>query len=395
MQARPLLRFIVLYGAMYSAFGVASPFMPELVRAHGLRTEQLGAVLAAGMVVRMATASLAGRIGDAFQALRGVLVVCAALAGVITLLYLPARGALALLAVTLVQAAALAPIATLADALALDAASQARRPGRRGFEYGWVRGTGSLAFVVGTLIAGQAVGLLGFDVIIWLQAPLLIAAALAARAVPEAKREATPTPRRADGSHHPAHLGVLVLLRLSLFRRVIAVAALVLGSHALHDAFAVIRWTHAGVSPATVSVLWSASVVSEVVVFFVVGPAVLKRFPPALALACAALAGIVRWIVSAYTTAVVALALVQPLHGLTFSLLHLACMRLLAIVVPAGLEGTAQAIYGTVAIGGTSALLTLSSGVLYARFDAHAFWFMAGMCALAFVPVWLLRKVRA
>jgi hypothetical protein len=57
--------------------------------------------------------------------------------------------------------------------------------------------------------------------------------------------------------------------------------------------------------------------------------------------------------------------------------------------VPPGLEGTAQALYGTVGVGGASAGLTLVSGALYARLGAHAFWAMAAPCALA-VP-WTLR----
>src|SRR5262249_16239452 len=74
------------------------------------------------------------------------------------------------------------------------------------------------------------------------------------------------------------------------------------------------------------------------------------------------LAGMLRWAVMAQTTDVMALALVQPLHGITFALLHLACMRLMARTVPHGLEGTAQAIYGTVGIGAATALLILVSG---------------------------------
>ena len=52
-------------------------------------------------------------------------------------------------------------------------------------------------------------------------------------------------------------------------------AALVLGSHAMHDAFAIIRWSDAGISPAVSSVLWSESVAAEVVVFVLLGPWVL------------------------------------------------------------------------------------------------------------------------
>jgi PPP family 3-phenylpropionic acid transporter len=120
----------------------------------------------------------------------------------------------------------------------------------------------------------------------------------------------------------------------------------------------VIRWRAAGVSPQTISVLWSLSVAAEVVVFFVLGPWLLRRLTPAGAVALAATAGAARWLVAAFTTDIVALSLIQPLHGVTFALLHLACMRLLAQSVPDALAATAQAIYGTVRVGAATALLT-------------------------------------
>jgi hypothetical protein len=43
------------------------------------------------------------------------------------------------------------------------------------------------------------------------------------------------------------------------------------------------------------------------------------------------------------------------MHGITFALLHLACMRMLAV-----------------GVGAASALLTMLSGVLYARMEAAA-----------------------
>jgi MFS transporter, PPP family, 3-phenylpropionic acid transporter len=185
--------------------------------------------------------------------------------------------------------------------------------------------------------------------------------------------------------------GVLILLRLPLFRNLVLVAALILGSHAMHDAFAMIRWSASGISPASASLLWSESVAAEVLVFFVIGPTLVTRLTPAGALAIAALAGMLRWAVMAQTANVIALSLVQPLHGITFALLHLASMRLIARTVPQGLEGTAQAIYGTVGIGAVTAMLTLVSGALYGRVGAQGFWVMAALCALAFPFTWKLR----
>jgi MFS transporter, PPP family, 3-phenylpropionic acid transporter len=386
LRSTALPRFILLYAAMYAGFGVASPFLPAFVSARGLSAEQLGLMFSAGMAVRLLTAPLAGRTGDVLQGLRVVLVVCTALAASVTLGYLPAHGFWPLFALNLWHAASLGPVTILADALALGAASPPPGSGRRGFEYGWVRGTGSAAFIVGTLLSGQAVSAWGLDVIVWLQAMLLGAAAGAATLVPELMHHRTAPDVRAPAG------GVLMLLRLPRFRHLVLVAALILGSHAMHDAFAVIRWSAAGVSPTTVSVLWSESVAAEVLVFFIIGPTIVTWLTPAGALAVAALAGVLRWTVVAQSAEVMALALVQPLHGITFALLHLACMHVLARTVPQGLEGTAQAIYGTVGIGAASALLTLVSGALYARMGAQGFWVMAALCALAFPLTWKLRQ---
>jgi PPP family 3-phenylpropionic acid transporter len=167
-----------------------------------------------------------------------------------------------------------------------------------------------------------------------------------------------------------------------VFRHVVLIAALVFGSHAMHDAFAVIRWNAAGISPAAISLLWSEAVVAEVVVFILIGPRLIDAIGPGGAAAIACMAAILRWIVMASSTNPGVLAIVQPLHGLTFALLHLACMRLMGVAVPRHLTATALAIYA-LGPGLVTALLTLSSGLLYARLGANGFLVMALLAALA------------
>lgn len=372
MTALP--KFVALYAAMYAAYGAASPFLPAFVSGRGLSPQEIGFALAAGTGMRLVSAPLAGRIADLVQALRVMLVVSIAAAALVTLGYLSARGFWMVLAVMVLHAWALAPMTVLADALAL---------GARSFEYGRVRGTGSAAFILGTLVSGQAIGAFGLEVIVPLQALLLGAAGLAAVRVPEIEHRPRPRPETTVGAG--------ALLRIRRYRNLVLIAALVLGSHAMHDAFAVIRWSAAGTSPEISSLLWSEAVAAEVLVFWYIGPALVKRLTPAGAMALAAAAGVLRWAVMAQTADVAAVALVQPLHGLTFALLHLACMRVLARTVPSGLEGTAQALYATVGVGAASALLTLASGTLYGSLGPQAFWFMAGLCAAA-LPLTLSLK---
>src|SRR5262249_58624220 len=106
--------------------------------------------------------------------------------------------------------------------------------------------------------------------------------------------------------------------------RVTVFAALVLGSHAMYDSFAVIHWREAGINPATIGVLWSESVAGEVLVFLFIGTTLLRVLNPTGALALAAFCGVVRWGVIAQTTGVAPLALVQPRPGSPLSPLPLA-----------------------------------------------------------------------
>jgi MFS transporter, PPP family, 3-phenylpropionic acid transporter len=370
-----LHRFVALYALMYAAFGVSSPFMPAFFERRGLSPEQIGILFGAGTAVRLIAGPLVGRVADLTQALRAVLAICALLSAIVALGLLSAPVFVPLLLTSLFHAAALAPTTTLADALALGAAQP--RHTRPGFEYGWVRGSGSAVFVIGTLISGQVVDSRGLASIIILQAALLVAASGAATLVPTPERQEPVT-----ATDHIAPVGVVALFGMPVFRRVMLLSALVLGSHAMHDTFAVIRWNAAGVTPTMASALWSESVAAEVLVFFVIGPRLLMRLRPAAVVGIAAAAGVVRWVAVASSTSVMALALVQPLHGLTFAALHLACMRVIPAIVPQHLAATAQAMYALGA-GATTALLTVASGWLYAAFGAQGFLVMALLCAAA------------
>jgi MFS transporter, PPP family, 3-phenylpropionic acid transporter len=371
-------RFAILYAALYAAFGVASPFLPAFLSSRGLVAEEIALVLASGTAIRLVAGPLAGRLADRHCVWSKLLAGCAAAAGGCALLYLPAQGFWMLLPVALAQASLLAPLAPLSDALALSASATAgAKSGATAFQYGWVRGVGSAAFVAGSLLAGEAARPLGLAVTIWLNAVLLGAAALCAMPVPNIVERSPNTAREGQPG------SVLTLLRLAVFRRLMLTAALVLGSHALHDSFAVISWNAAGIDTGTSSLLWSESVAAEVVMFFLFGPALLKRLGPGRAAALAAAAGMLRWGVMGVSTQIIALSLVEPLHGFTFALLHLACMRVIAETVPTHLAATAQALYGTLAAGAANALLTLGSGWLYANFGIKGFWVMAALCVAA------------
>src|SRR4051812_18629466 len=264
------IAYILLYAAMYAAFGVASPFWPKFFETKALSSQQIGFILGTAMLVRLAAGPLVGRLADISRSWRLVLASCAAMVAAMAAALSLANTFWLLLLIASLQAAALAPTTSIADALSVSAA----KPEMSGkpFEYGWIRGSASAAFVLGTLIIGQLISPTDLNPIIWMNVALLIAAAAATALLPGADGRS-----EARISPSPPGDGVRGLLAIRRFRILLAVSALVYGSHAMHDAFAVIRWSDAGIEPSVISILWSEAVAAEVIVFFIIGPWLLGR----------------------------------------------------------------------------------------------------------------------
>ena len=370
-----LARFLILYATLYGAYGGLSPILPAFLAARGLDPGAIGVLLAAAGALRLAVGPLAGAFADRRHAGRSVLAASLALAGLATLAHLPGVGLAQLIAPALLYAAGTAAPAPLSDALALAAAR-----GGAVFQYGWVRAAGSAAFIAGTASAGWLIGTAGLAAALVASGLLFLAAAAAALALPVAAADAAES--------GPVWGGFADLIGRPRFRRTVLAAALVIGAHAMHDGFAMILWRASGIGAGTAGLLWSVSVAAEVLVFLLIGPILLARIGLPAGVAVAACAGALRWAVLGSTTAVPWLAAVEALHGLSFALLHLACLGLIEETTPAHRRATALALYGTLGLGLSGVLATLVSGALYGAFGGRAFWAMVALslAALPLVP---------
>lgn len=372
-------RHVLLFATLYGGYGSLSPFLPNVLAARGLTPAQIGLVLAAATLVRLVAGPLAGRLADGRDAARRILAGATVASGLAALAHLAGHGFAAMLGIGLAYAVATAPLAPLADALALAAAR-----GGAAFRYGGVRAAGSAAFIGATGLVGWTVEAVGLAVPLLAAGALFLAAGAMAARLPVAGTPASAGEAPAMGFRD----GFLALVRIGRFRRTVLAAGLIVGAHALHEAFAMILWRGAGIGAGAAGMLWSEAVAAEVVVFLAVGPPLLARIGTGGGVALAALAGAVRWAAMASTVAVPWLAMVQLLHGLSFALLHLACLGLIEESVPGRLRATALTLYGSVGLGLAGAAVTLVSGSLFANFGAAGFWAMAALSlsALALAP---------
>ena len=146
-------------------------------------------MLAAGMLTRL----LAGPIVGCLQIDRVrcgfALAICTALAAASAAALLWAHSFALLLFITVIQAASLAPTTSLADALSVNAARP--RIGGKEFQYGWIRGSASLAFIFGTLTVGQLISRTDVTPIVWLNLSFLLVAAASTALLPPVVRRSS------------------------------------------------------------------------------------------------------------------------------------------------------------------------------------------------------------
>ncbi len=372
----PLLA--ALYALLFGAFGAEAPFFPLFLEGKGRTAQEIALILTAGTVVRLVVGPVVGVVADRVG-IRLALGCAAATSGIIGFGYLAAASFAALFLVSMLHSSALTSLNPLCDALAVPASAREKT-----FAYGWVRGIGSASFVLATLGSGFVVAALGLSSIIVVASVMIL---LMAAPLPWLA-----APRRSTAAE-PALVGFVALLAIPAFRRILLVAGLVIGSQSMSDTFAAIHWRSAGVSPRVIGALWSEAVTSELIVFMLVGPALLRWFGPSRCATLGALAGIVQWGSLALTSDPTLLVLSQPLHGFTFALTHLSCMAVIAAAVPNERAATAQALYGTLCLGIASALVTSASGWLWGAWGAHAFWTMSALCLVA-VPLAATLKTR-
>src|SRR5690606_32211188 len=128
-------------------------------------------------------------------------------------------------------------------------------------------------------------------------------------------------------AEHDTPIRAAALLRRPAFVAIIAAAALIQGSHVAYYVFASILWKLQGLGGFTTAVLWALGVIAEIVLF-----ALSPRLPlsPLALIVIGALAGVVRWSVTALEPSLPVLVMVQLLHGLTYGATLLGTMALLA-----------------------------------------------------------------
>lgn len=362
----------VYYGTYFFAFGVYLPFWSVWLAWLGLSADEIGIVIGAGVMTRfVVNLTLTPRFHLPEHLLPAVrwLSFIATVIGFLHLMATPDLLWLTVLSVAINSV--IGPAVPVSDALA----NHYNR--RKLVDYGRARLWGSLAFVMGSMMAGTLVDSVGPQTIVPLAASALLLtwgwSLLSPRELP-VKEETQAIARP------PLRL----VLRSRPVLMFLVIVSLIQGSHAAYYAFSAIHWTQAGVADVVVGYLWSFGVVVEVMMFALAGR-LFGHWQVQSLFRLAALAVVLRWCLTGWSTELGVLFFAQSLHGITFGVAHIAAMRYIQQQSSDKIIAL-QALYSAIPMGAVMALLTVVSGELYERFGGHSFYAMA----LLGLPVLLL-----
>jgi PPP family 3-phenylpropionic acid transporter len=366
------VRLGLFYGAIFIGTGVSSPYLPVWFADHGLSGAQIGLILSLPMLARAFTAPLLAVWADSFKLRRTALVVLSLLVTAAYALMALPGGFAWWMVVWFAASSMFTTLSPLTDVIVL------RRARLDGFNYGWPRGIGSAAFIVGNLGMGALLTRGSSDIVlVWMVAAAGLSALAARFLLP-------PDPVHEEGE--PAVLadrmaGLGGLLRDPAFMTAAVSAGLIQSAHAFYYSFSTLAWKQQGISEATTGVLWAVGVTVEIAFLWFMEPW-RRRVGPRNLLVLGGAAAVVRWTALAVSPPLWMLFPLQALHTLSYAATFMASLQLVERLSTSRNASAAQAINSALSGGVLSGLATIASGWLFDRVGAHGYLLMSAMCAV-------------
>ena len=374
----------LFYGALFVFYGMHTPFLPVWLNWRGLSAGEISTIIAAPLFLRVLVSPVVAMAADRSGTHRWYLVVLAwmSLALVVALGASLSFWPLLLFATLLMLCNS--TIMPLIETIALDGVRH------RGLDYGRMRLWGSLTFVGANFAGGFAMSAFGGGAGVWLIALGCALTVLAGHVLPRDERPETPN-ELAVPLWRGSALGELLAQRE--FRFFLVAAGLVMGAHATFFTFGILLWEKEGLSAAWSGTLWAIGVFAEVLLFSMSGRAV-RRIGAARLIALGCAASIVRWSMMALSPPLAVLIPLQILHGATYGASHIGAIHFIHETVARDKQGTAQALYATIASGVALGGATLIAGWLYSGSGALSYFGMVALSAISLSAAVTLLRMR-
>ncbi|MDP1598769.1 MFS transporter [Phenylobacterium sp.] len=378
------VRLGLFYAALFVGTGASSPYIPVWFASRGLSGAEIGLILSAPMFARAVTAPAIAMWADSFHLRRTPLI----LMGLATAL---AYGLLAApfgfawwFGIWFIANTILSTMIPLTDVIVFG------RARREGFNYGWPRGIGSVAFIIANVTVGLLLARFSPElVLVWITAAAMLAAAGARGLLP-------PDPVREGGAASRLSerlAGLSDLLRDKNFMLAVVSVGLIQSAHAFYYSFSALSWKQQGLPESATGLLWGLAVGVEVAFMWFMEPW-RRRIGPRNLLMIGGCAALVRWIVLSFAPPLWVVLPMQALHTFTYAATFLASLQLVERLSTPANASAAQTINSALSGGLLMGAATIGSGWLFDAVGTWGYLAMAAMSALGLVGALRLYGVR-
>lgn len=372
-----------VYGGLFIYVGIALPFWALWLAQVGLSPAEIGFLMGFPSFLKVLSSPFIAQLCDKWGTARRPMLVLLALSILFFMGYFIIVSFSRFVLVTLLFSVFFMSLAPLLESYAVRACD------KYNLKYGRIRATGSVVFVITSVLFGKYLDHFGYGNFLYFCVASLVITFFAVFLLPrEQRRPATPD-TEAKGSDISPLKFLLTSRRFIVF---LVVLSLIQMSHGFIYVLGSYHWAAQGIDNETIGILWSIGVAAEILVFIFAG-GIVTRVRPMYLLAVIACFGAVRWTVLAMTTSLPLLILAQTLHGLTYGASHLVAMYYLSSRVPDKYFMTAQSLYSSVPMGLSLGLVMLLSGPLYNLFAGQAYNFMAALCLMVLFIARYVRRV--
>jgi PPP family 3-phenylpropionic acid transporter len=358
------------YFAFFFVYGTYTPFLALWLKSEGVASTDIGLIMGLAFGTRcLANLLVTPKVHRAEWYVPMLRVLTLLAIGFIAAHIFAVENLLWIALATILFNSCFGPIIPLSDTLANYYTKM------KMLDYGRTRLWGSVAFIVGSLVVGWVVAHWGNDWILY--------TALLGMSVTFLISLRTPNPTPVTHTETQVVRPKLIdMLKDKQVIKFLVLVSLIQGSHAAYYSFSSVYWKSVGHSEEIIGYLWSLGVIAEICIF-----ALSRRLFGSCSIRgmflLSSCAVVVRWSLTAFTTELAALVLIQLLHSLTFAVAHLATIRYIQQSVSERMVAL-QSLYNAIPLGAVIATMTAISGWGFESWGANIFWGMAlmGVAAL-------------
>ena len=378
----PELRATFYYFTAFMTSGAATAYGGIWFQDQGLSSGEIGLIGSVPVFMMLVLNLVVGRIADRADDWRQVIVIGAALAGIIPIGLFFVHGFVGILLVWTLAAIPFSAVGPVADAAAM------RMTKRNGTGFGFIRAWGTVGYMAVIVITGQIVTWFGGGTYLPFFVGVAILRGLAAFQLPNfrAPKEERTLAQKFGASRMREVMKPWFLLPLVGWSMVFA-------THLILNSFQALLWKQQGISDLTIAILIALGAASEATMMFVFKRFV-GRFPARMVILASAIVSALRWVAMALAPDVAILVPLQLLHSVTFAMGYMGCVHFIANWTSEDIAAEAQSFFQV--LQQAMAVIALTAfGWIAGPLGVHAYFASAAFAALGAVLIFVSMRLMA